>query len=164
MHLLITGIPGSGKTTLAKALGKKLHYRVFSDKALAKKAKLLEKSEGDLVVEPKRLRPVVQHSLDTHENGIWEGHLLPEMKLKGVDLLILLDIPTKTLAKRLKKRKYPEWKVLDNLWANEEDYVRSHVEKNGYQKILCLDATKPIKVLVSYILTQLLKAKKSRKR
>lgn len=155
MRLFITGVPGTGKTTLAKFLGKKLHFPVFSDKTIAKQAHAWKKEQNDFVVTIPRFQQKLRQSVLAHPNGIWEGHLLAEIRVPGIDHVILVETKPDVLIKRLRQRKYSWIKTLDNVWAQEQDHCGKLVEKHFPKRVIRVDSTKTIKATVSLVLSQL---------
>ncbi len=129
---IITGTPGTGKTTLAKALGKTLRARVIQEKEFVRKHRLgtYDSAAREWDVDVGKYRAALRKEIRLATRPlILEGHLLCEMRLpvKGV---ILLSCPAQELEKRLRARHYSEVKIWDNVMAEENNYCLTHARKN----------------------------------
>jgi adenylate kinase len=126
MRLALTGVPGSGKTTLAASLAARCRVIHLND--LAREAGLL--NEKDLardafVVDMDDLADRLNHELDG-ETGlvIIEGHFAHEM---DVDAVCLLRCDPNLLLERLRARGYSEEKVRENVEAEALDVLAQEV-------------------------------------
>jgi adenylate kinase len=133
--IVITGVPGSGKTTLAKELSKRLKARVINILDFAKSQNLhLEYDEAYqtfVVDENVLIRKLSEHIKNSEDNVIVEGtfaHLLPK---ELVDLFILLKADPNDLYKRLSQRKYPYHKIFENIWAQNLEVIESELEEES---------------------------------
>ncbi len=140
MIIAITGVPGTGKSTLAKLLSKKLGWGLLPANGLVKEKGLwTRKEKGVLVADMGKLARALAVSLRGKRNLILEGHLLCEMKLR-VDALVVLRTSPKILRRRLGKRHYPQEKIDENVLAEALDYCTLKAEAN-YKKIYEIDTT-----------------------
>jgi len=131
MHMLITGVPGTGKSKLAKALAKKLCYELVDINAVVRAKKLWsgKDREGSLVVKMRELEGVLKRHLHHAPYSIVEGHLGCEMKLP-IDVAVVLRTPPEVLERRLGKRKYGKSKSMENLLAEALDYCTVRAQQN----------------------------------
>lgn len=130
---LLTGTPGTGKTTWAKALGKSLKLKVIAEKAFVKKHRLgtwdptQKEWEVDLA---KYARALKQEMRSATRPLLLEGHLLCEIRLPVNGVIVLTCSPTE-LERRLRARQgYSEVKVQDNVFCEEQEYCLSRVKTN----------------------------------
>ncbi|MBU5678516.1 MAG: adenylate kinase family protein [Candidatus Aenigmarchaeota archaeon] len=152
MIISITGTPGVGKTTVAKALGKVLGYKVISDFELAKKNKLIlgfDKKMKSYIVDDKLFRKIRLKG-----DFIIHGHL---SHLITNDLTIVLRLSPGELEKRLKRRGWKKEKIRENVLAEILDVVYLDAilaKKNKIAKrVVQIDTTgKSIKSVVKRIL------------
>lgn len=157
MKLIITGTPGTGKSTLGKALAKKFKCRLVSEIAFVKRHGLgkLDKASGELVVDTKKLEHALNLLLEKQKNVVVEGHLLCETRLKA-DLVIVLRQDPAALEKILAKRGYNDVKVLDNVFAERNGYCLMQAKKHYlHKKIVEVFVAKSIKETTSKILSEL---------
>ncbi|PIO01995.1 hypothetical protein COX86_04190 [Candidatus Micrarchaeota archaeon CG_4_10_14_0_2_um_filter_60_11] len=140
MKLVLTGTPGTGKTTLAKKLARKLGCKLLDANAIAKQNKLVKK---DGTTNIKKLGAILKKQTKKLDSFIAEGHLLCEFNLP-CDCCAVLRCNPKTLARRLAKRGYAKQKLSDNVLCEALDYCLVNAEQNGYRKVIQIDFTRPL--------------------
>ena len=129
MRIVITGVPGTGKTTTARALARRLGYPVITVRDVTK----------EKYVDTRRLRLKTIWKMGETEDVIIEGHLFCEVKLP-VDLVIVLRTHPEELKRRLEARGYPEKKIRENLLAEFLDYCTVKAEEK-YGDVWQVDTT-----------------------
>ena len=144
--IIISGSPGTGKSTLARSLAKKqgferlnLHnyYRQISKGYDQKKqSHIIDYKKFEKLVREKKKQAAKGLIIDSHIS-----HLLPKKK---VDLCIVLTCSDlKTLEARLKKRKYSLKKIRENLDAEIFQVCLAEAEERKH-KVLVFDTSKKI--------------------
>lgn len=136
MNILFTGIPGVGKTTIAKEIAKILLYKSYTDKDFItkKNSKIVSEYKHKMKdVDLKEFAKKVNTKIKTPKNIILDGILFPyclkSLKLK-FDYIFVLSLPEKKLRLRYKTRKYPEAKILDNLFVQENNLIYNEILGN----------------------------------
>lgn len=122
----LTGVPGTGKTTLAAALGDRA--RILHLNEVAKGAGLLterDEARGSFLVDMDDLAGHVAAKVEASE-GDWilEGHFAHEM---DADLVVLLRCDPLVLVERLRARGWSEAKVRENVEAEALDVLAQEV-------------------------------------
>ncbi|MFA5763470.1 MAG: AAA family ATPase [archaeon] len=134
MKLLVTGTPGTGKTTLAKNLAKKLNLTVINEKDFALKNSLgAFNDENELEIPLEEFEKKANAFLKKNDNIIFEGHVLCETKL-NVDKVILIKMDPEQLEMRLEQRSYSPEKIMDNVFCEGIEYSKKHLLKNYAKK------------------------------
>lgn len=121
MRIGVTGVPGSGKTTISKLLIEKYNMEYISVNELIEKKNLwttIDARDNAKVVNMIALKRELEK---LPENCIVEGHLLCEFPLP-LDILIILRTPLKLLETRLNEREYNDFKMKSNLYSEMLDY------------------------------------------
>jgi adenylate kinase len=129
MRIVLTGSPGTGKTSIAKALARKLKLRVLNEKELALKEGIGHFEGNDFVIPLKGLKMAVKRLFEREKNVLIEGHLLCEIKCNA-DIVFVLRTHPEILEARLEARKYPEVKIQDNVMCEGIDYCLKHAKRN----------------------------------
>jgi len=156
MKLLITGTPGTGKTLIARELGKYLKSKVINEKDFALKNKLgYFNDENELEIPVLQLQKKVNSFLLKNKKVIFEGHVFCETKIK-VDLVIVLKIDPEELELRLERRKYSPEKLMDNVFCEGIEYCLKHVKKNyPKNKVIQINSNPNFKITLANILVEL---------
>jgi len=144
-RILITGVPGVGKSEISKEISLILGYKLINDKNYSVKNKLgyydLVLGQKEYFVDISKLnKSVLEFFKQSKKDLLFEGHLwceLSKTNLKRFDVIIILVLDKKILESRLKKRNYPELKIQDNLFSQEFNYIENlFIKKNVcYKKI-----------------------------
>jgi len=117
MIISISGVGGTGKTSAAKLLAKKLKYKLIELNKLAKKSKAYigyDKKRKSYIVSVYKLKKEVKKLNKKYPNIILDGLIAHEFPS---DFVIVLRCKPKVLEKRLKKKyKWPT-KITENLEA-----------------------------------------------
>lgn len=144
MIIIITGTPGTGKTTLAKALAKKLKIQYLDVNKVIEEYKLREaydRKRQTYVVDEKKLNKILLQKIKEHKDLIIDSHLSHELAKKHVDICIVTKTEIKTLKKRLQKRKYSKNKIKENIDAEIFEICHTEAQDKGHNIIL-VDTTK----------------------
>ncbi len=129
MRICISGDVASGKTTIARALAKRLSLPLISLKDFVEKEGLAEGWDEELdaaIVDVEKLQKTLKEKLP--EECVVEGHLLVEFKLSDA-VLVLVKGEAKTLYGRMKARGYSERKIEENLIAHYLDYFEERAKE-----------------------------------
>jgi len=148
MIIIVSGTPGTGKTILAKRLAKSIKYIHLDLKKLISKNKLKEsydKKRKCYIIDIKKMNKILIEKIKKSKNMVIDSHLSHYLPKKYVDLCIITKCNLKILEKRLKKRKYNEDKIRENLDCEIFDVCLNEAREAGH-KILVIDTTKGIKI------------------
>ncbi len=136
MRIGITGVPGTGKTTVAEIVGRMLRYPVIH-----------QSDYFSGVVSLKAVRTKLWWLLKDKKNAVVEGHLLCDVKLP-LDVLFVLRTRPDVLMARLEERGYSKEKVDENVLAEALDYCIQHAEER-YGNIVQIDTTETTPSMVA---------------
>ena len=183
--IIISGTPGTGKTTLSKELAKKLNFYYLDVNRIIKKYNISEGYDGKrktIIVDVKKLDKALAKEINNYKKLakstikkipltkkfnknisnkiqknniiiknkkikkgiIIDSHLSHYLPKKYVDLCIVTKCDLKILKNRLKKKKYSEDKIRENLDAEIFDICLNEAKENKH-KIIVVDTTKGIK-------------------
>lgn len=149
VKILITGVPGTGKTTLARAWSSHTGCPILSLNDLVEEKKLYGKVDEEDFAKIVKLGEMSKSAnkwlKGQKANCIVEGHLGCEVKL-AVDSVVVLRLNPTELEKRLSDRGYVPSKVSANKMSELLDYctIRS-LEKYGEKKVFEIDMTGKLK-------------------
>ncbi len=117
--IIVTGTPGTGKTTVAIRLAKKTGWKYIDVNKFIAKEKLSEgydrKKKCKIVDETKLGKALAKLVKTSKETLIIDSHMSHYMPAKSVNLCIVTKCNLKLLKRRLKRRGYAENKMKDNL-------------------------------------------------
>jgi len=158
--IIVTGTPGTGKTTLSKKLAKKLNFHYIDINKVIKKYGISEgydKKRKTKIIDVKKLNKALVKEINNYKkttknsnknikNGlVIDSHLSHYLPRKYVDLCIVVKCELKELERRLKKKNYSKNKVRENLDAEIFDVCLNEAKENKH-KIIVIDTTKGINI------------------
>ncbi len=136
MRIIITGSPGTGKSSVAKALSRRLGMTLIDLKRVAAGKKLVGKNhEVDIGRLARAVRPLVRKG-----DFIVEGHLACEFRIPA-DFIFVLRTNPRALGRRLAKRHYGAKKLGDNLMGEMLDYCSVRAKSEYGKTPLELDTS-----------------------
>jgi len=150
--VIITGTPGTGKTTLAKKLAKKLNYPYIDVNKIVKENKLdreYDKKRKCYAVDIKKLNQSLIKLINNYKKNkkikgiIIDSHLSHYLPKKYIGLCIVTRCELKELQKRLKKKKYGKNKIRENLDCEIFDVCLNEAREAGH-KVVVINTTKPL--------------------
>jgi len=135
--VVISGTPGTGKTTVASILAKKIKgiHIDLSDLVLKEKLyKEVDEKRETVIADLDKLLPKLREIIRSANSPIIiEGHYAEIVPSKFVNVAIILRTHPKELEKRLKKKNFKESKIRENIQA-EILGVCSYNALNAYEK------------------------------
>lgn len=148
--IIISGTPGTGKTTLAKNIAKNTGSiyvdvnKVISESNLEEEYDQKRKCK---VIDTKKLNKILINLIkDSKKTLIIDSHLSHYLPKKYVDLCVITKCDLKILKKRLIKRKYSPKKIEENLECEIFDVCLNEAIENKHQvKIIDTTLKKKIK-------------------
>jgi adenylate kinase len=154
MIIIITGTPGTGKTSLAKALATDINHTYIDVNKVIDENKLIESFDKELqtnIIDEKKLAKILTKTIKENKDLIIDSHLAHYIPKKQVDHCIVTKCSIKMLKKRLEKRKYPKAKIQENMDCEIFDVCLTEAIESGYNPII-LDTTKStLKQLITII-------------
>lgn len=165
--LLLTGVPGTGKTTAAKLLSQKTGAALLDINKLVNVLKLyssVDETDGAKVVRLKELQGELSSAIKAEKRSlIVEGHLGCEMKLPVAKVIVLRCNP-KVLRARMASRNYPQAKIAANALSEALDYCTVWSERNyGKKKVWEIDTTERTPAEVVSVLQKIVSSKMKKK-
>jgi adenylate kinase len=145
--IIITGVPGVGKSTLAKMISERIKSNNISVSDLAKREGLILNRDTDRatdVVDLPRLRKKISEIIEITENSIIiEGHYAYDLVSQDlVSIVIVLRRAPWKLKEELIKRGYPRNKIQENVEAELLDVVLVEaIEALGPNLVCEIDTT-----------------------
>jgi len=150
--IIVGGTPGTGKTTLAKRLAKKLNFHYLDVNKIIEKYNISEgydKKRDTKIIDTKKLNLALTKEIrnfkQSKEGIIIDSHLSHYLPKKYVDLCIVTKCNLKELENRLKKKKYSKSKIRENLDAEIFDVCLNEAKENRH-KVIVIDTTKDLNI------------------
>lgn len=144
MIIAVSGSPGTGKTTVAKELAKKLKYKYLDVNALIKE-RGLSSGHDDVrnceIIAVDVLNNELADIIKEDCGFVIDSHLSHYLPKEWVDFCIIIKCDIKVLEERLKKRKYTKDKIRENLDVEIFDTILNEA-KEAEHNIVEVDTTK----------------------
>ncbi len=139
--IIVTGTPGTGKTTVAKRTAKEKGCKYFDINGIIKKKKLYESYDRKMKafdVDTKKLNKFLVELIAEEKKKktkciVLDSHLTHYLPATYVDLCIVTKTELKRLKKRLEKRGYSKAKVRENLDAEIFDICLNEAKEEGHK-------------------------------
>jgi adenylate kinase len=141
--IIVTGTPGTGKTTYAKKFAKDKNYEYIDVKEVIKENNLSENHDDELdtdIIDTDKLNGVLIDIIKKEKDVVIDSHLSHYLPPELVDECIVTKCNIKTLKKRLVERGYSESKVHENLDAEIFDVCRIEALESGHN-VIVIDTT-----------------------
>lgn len=163
--LVITGVPGTGKTSFSNSLARKIpgaevihvtdvvnRKRLFSSRA----------RDGSKIVNMPALQKELEKMVKESRSGtiLLESHLLCDMRIRNASALVLRE-HLGVLTKRMKARGYGKGKIGSNVVSEATDYCGIHAERNYSRVFEALSGDKQLYVYARRLLDGKLPAGKA---
>ena len=146
--IIISGTPGTGKSTLARLISRKINFKILNFKKILEENKLNENYDFKrkcYMVDTKKLDKTLIKIIKNSKNPlIIESHLSHFLPRKYVNLCIITKCDLIILKKRLVKRKYDSFKIKENLEAEIFNVCLDEAKRLRYN-IIVIDTTKGVK-------------------
>jgi adenylate kinase len=147
--IIVSGTPGTGKTTYAKKLAKEKGYLYVDVNKVILANKLSEGydfNRDTKIIDTEKLNKALISRIEQEKKKKTKGlvidsHLSHYLPKKYVDLCIITKCELKELKKRLVKRCYPKDKVRENLDAEIFEVCKVEAQENGH-KVKVVDTSK----------------------
>ncbi|MGM5484653.1 MAG: adenylate kinase family protein [Nanobdellota archaeon] len=142
--VLVTGTPGTGKSTLAKKLSLSFKKKLINLTDFARKHDLFERYDRErdtYEVDTEKLAKILKEEIAKSEDTILiEGHLAHYLPEEMSPACIVCRTELKQLKERLTKRGYSQEKVRENLDSEIFETILTEARENGH-KIIEIDTT-----------------------
>lgn len=147
--ICVTGTPGTGKTTIAKKLAKKLDFYYLDVNESIKKHKLSEsydKKRRTKIVDINKLNKFLIKEtknikkLNKFGGIIIDSHLSHYLPRKYADFCIVTKCGINELNRRLKKKKFHKGKIQENLQAEIFDICYNEAIERKHNVIIVYTA------------------------
>lgn len=143
--IIVTGTPGSGKTTFSKYLAKELNYKYLDVNNFIKKNALCEALDEDkdcmVVDEHKLAEKLTTYAKD--KKIIIDSHMSYFIDPKYVELAICMKANIETLNARLKERGYSKQKIQENLECEIFDICCEEAKEIGHKLFIINTSDNP---------------------
>lgn len=165
MIITITGTPGTGKTTVARIVSRKLNAKLVHLAIFIKKHKLYEsydKKRKAMIVDVDNLRNTFSRIVGSHgENIVVDGHL---SHFLDADVVFVLRLDPLKLRERLLRKRFSREKTAENVEAEILGIIYSEaMDLHGKtRKVVQIDTTGMSKNDVARLILNTLSHKKYR--
>jgi adenylate kinase len=136
MVIIVTGTPGTGKTTYAKALAQQLGYRYLDLHEFIVAKGLAEEKDVErdsLIIDEQALVEALLPTVVARPETVVDGHLSYCVPPEHVTKCVVTKCELKELKTRLEARGYSEAKVRENLDAEIFDVCLHDSAEHGHK-------------------------------
>lgn len=133
--IIISGTPGTGKTTLAKKLAKHMKYKYIDVNKVIEQHNLEEgfdKERNSKIIPINKLKVQLKAIIKDNPKTIIDSHLSHYLPKSIVKACIITKCNLKELESRLKKRKYKKAKIRENIDCEIFDICLNEAQEKGH--------------------------------
>ncbi|MBT7903392.1 AAA family ATPase [Candidatus Woesearchaeota archaeon] len=139
--IIVTGTPGTGKTTFAKKLTRKEKLKIIDVTKFIKTEKLSQGYDvekqceiiDELILKKKLIEQIKKNESTSSKKLIIDSHMSQILPKKYVEKCYVTKCNLKELKKRLKTRKYSKEKIKENLDCEIFDICLTEAQEKKYE-------------------------------
>ncbi len=135
MIIIVSGTPGTGKTTFAKKLAKEKNYKYIDVKKLINEKNLSEgydKKRDTEIIDTNKLNKALIVIIKENKDIVIDSHLSHYLPKEYIDKCYITKCSLPELKRRLEKRGYSKLKIRENLDAEILDVCRIEALEAGH--------------------------------
>jgi adenylate kinase len=174
--IILTGTPGTGKTSVSIELGRRLHCEVLSINQIVLQKKFFssfdEKREA-YIVKPEKLIKYMEDKVDSFKKSnqkflVIEGHYSDIIPPELIDMIFILRCHPRILKKRLKVKNVKDKSIRENIQAeilgNSANFILEKIKEFGNIPIMEINTTKYSILEIVGLIIKLIKHKELREK